>query len=143
MNTNYSENNHLVLRGKIVSDKSYSHEIYGEKFYVFNLEVIRLSSTVDIIPITISERLLTGLDLEIGKKVVVEGQFRSYNNYENERNRLILTVFAKEINEIEGEDDKEEVTNEVTLVGYVCKKPIYIWILIKLKYNIVIWSELY
>ncbi len=125
MNTNYSENNHLVLRGKIVSDKSYSHEIYGEKFYVFNLEVIRLSSTVDIIPITISERLLTGLDLEIGKKVVVEGQFRSYNNYENERNRLILTVFAKEINEVEGEDDKEEVTNEVTLVGYVCKKPIY------------------
>ena len=125
MNTNYSENNHLVLRGKIVSDKSYSHEIYGEKFYVFNLEVIRLSSTVDIIPITISERLLTGLDLDIGKKVVVEGQFRSYNNYENERNRLILTVFAKEINEIEGEDDKEEVTNEVILVGYVCKKPIY------------------
>ena len=125
MNTNYSENNHLVLRGKIVSDKSYSHEIYGEKFYVFNLEVIRLSSTVDIIPITISERLLTGLDLDIGKNVVVEGQFRSYNNYENERNRLILTVFAKEINEIEGEDDKEEVTNEVILVGYVCKKPIY------------------
>ena len=125
MNTNYSENNHLVLRGKIVSDKSYSHEISGEKFYVFNLEVIRLSSTVDIIPITISERLLTGLDLDIGKKVVVEGQFRSYNNYENERNRLILTVFAKEINEIEGEDDKEEVTNEVILVGYVCKKPIY------------------
>ena len=125
MNTNYSENNHLVLRGKIVSDKSYSHEIYGEKFYVFNLEVIRLSSTVDIIPITISERLLTGLDLEIGKKVVVEGQFRSYNNYENERNRLILTVFAKEISEVEGEDDKEEVTNEVILVGYVCKKPIY------------------
>ena len=125
MNTNYSENNHLVLRGKIVSDKSYSHEIYGEKFYVFNLEVIRLSSTVDIIPITISERLLTGLNLEIGKNVVVEGQFRSYNNYENERNRLILTVFAKEISEVEGEDDKEEVTNEVILVGYVCKKPIY------------------
>lgn len=125
MNTNYSENNHLVLRGKIVSEKSYSHEIYGEKFYVFNLEVIRLSSTVDIIPITISERLLTGLDLEIGKKVAVEGQFRSYNNYENERNRLILTVFAKEINEIEGEEEKDEVTNEVILVGYVCKKPIY------------------
>ncbi len=125
MNTNYSENNHLVLRGKIVSEKSYSHEIYGEKFYVFNLEVIRLSSTVDIIPITISERLLTGLNLEIGKKVVVEGQFRSYNNYENERNRLILTVFAKEIQEVEGEEEKDEVTNEVILVGYVCKKPIY------------------
>ena len=124
MNTNYLENNHLVLVGKIVSDKSYSHEIYGEKFYVFNLEVVRLSSTVDIIPITISERLLTGMDLKIGKKVSVEGQFRSYNNYENERNRLILTVFAKEIVEV-SEEEKDEVTNEVTLVGYVCKKPVY------------------
>ena len=126
MNTNYSENNHLVLLGKIVSDKSYSHEIYGEKFYVFNLEVVRLSATVDIIPITVSERLLTNMDLDIGKRVRVEGQFRSYNNYENERNRLILTVFAKEIIEVEeSEEDKEEVTNEVILVGYVCKKPIY------------------
>ena len=124
MNTNYLENNHLVLVGKIVSDKSYSHEIYGEKFYVFNLEVVRLSSTVDIIPITISERLLTGLELKIGKKVSVEGQFRSYNNYENERNRLILTVFAKEIVEV-SEEEKDEVTNEVILVGYVCKKPVY------------------
>ncbi len=126
MNTNYSENNHLILVGKIVSEKSYSHEIYGEKFYVFNLEVVRLSSTVDIIPITVSERLLTGLDLKVGKKVTVEGQFRSYNNYENEKNRLILTVFAKEINEIEDSpDEKDDITNEVTLIGYVCKKPIY------------------
>ena len=125
MNTNYLDNNHLVLVGKIVSDKSYSHEIYGEKFYVFNLEVVRLSSTVDIIPITISERLLAGMELKIGKKVSVEGQFRSYNNYENERNRLILTVFAKEIEELEDVEVKDEVTNEVTLVGYVCKKPVY------------------
>ena len=126
MNTNYSENNHLVLVGKVVSEKNYSHEIYGEKFYVFNLEVVRLSSTVDITPITVSERLLTDLDLEIGKKVKVEGQFRSYNNYENERNRLILTVFAKEIKEISDQDaEAEEVTNEVVLVGYICKKPIY------------------
>ena len=126
MNTNYSENNHLILVGKIVSEKSYSHEIYGEKFYVFNLEVVRLSSTVDIIPITISERLLTDLDIEIGKHVTIEGQFRSYNNYENERNRLVLTVFAKEIRETENADeDKKEITNEVVLVGYICKKPIY------------------
>ena len=126
MNTNYSENNHLILVGKIASEKSYSHEIYGEKFYVFNLEVVRLSSTVDIIPITVSERLLTNLSLEIGKKVYVEGQFRSYNNYENERNRLILTVFAKEVAEVEAqEEEKDEITNEVTLVGYICKKPIY------------------
>ena len=81
---NYSENNHLILVGKIISEKTYSHEIYGEKFYIFNLEVIRLSSTTDIIPITISERLLTELEVVVGKEVKVEGQFRSYNSYENE-----------------------------------------------------------
>ena len=124
MNTNYLENNHLQLVGKIVSDKSYSHEIYGEKFYNFDLEVVRLSNTVDIIPITISERLLTEVEIEIGKNVIIEGQFRSYNNYENERNRLVLTVFAKEI-KVVSEDDVIEVTNNVVLVGYVCKKPIY------------------
>lgn len=126
---NYSENNHLILVGKIVSEKTYSHEIYGEKFYIFNLEVVRLSSTTDIIPITISERLLTELQIEIGKEVRVEGQFRSYNSYENDRNRLILTVFAKEIEEVvkteDSDEPKDDVTNEVTLVGYVCKRPIY------------------
>ncbi len=129
MNTNYSENNHLVLVGKIVGEQKYSHEIYGEKFYSFDLEVVRLSSNTDIIPITVSERLLTNLDLSIGKNVEVEGQFRSYNNYDSKKNRLILTVFAKEIKEIEEtgeqEENKNEITNEVTLVGYVCKKPIY------------------
>lgn len=131
MVTNLSENNHLVLVGKVTSDKTYSHEIYGEKFYIFDLEVPRLSSAVDIIPITVSERLLTNLDLEIGKKITVEGQFRSYNSYQNERNKLILTVFAKDIIETvedeteESEERKDVVTNQVTLSGYVCKKPIY------------------
>jgi len=131
--TNLLENNHLVLVGKVTSDKTYSHEIYGEKFYIFDLEVPRLSSAVDIIPITVSERLLTDLNLEIGTKLSIEGQFRSYNSYQNERNKLILTVFAKDIVEIKDEpkiEDSEEekkdvVTNEVTLSGYVCKKPIY------------------
>ena len=125
MNTNYLENNHLILVGKVASEKRYSHEIYGEKFYIFNLEVVRLSSTVDIIPITVSERLLTAVNLELGTTLKVEGQFRSYNNYENERNRLILTVFAKEVVEVNMEEDKEEISNEVTLSGYICKKPIY------------------
>ena len=123
---NYSENNNLVLAGKVVSEKKYSHEIYGEKFYVFSLEVVRLSQATDIIPITISERLLTDVDISIGREIKVEGQFRSYNSYENERNRLILTVFAKEISEVEhSEEEKEEITNTVELVGYICKKPIY------------------
>lgn len=127
MITNYTENNYLVLIGNIVSDKTFSHEIYGESFYLFNLEVPRLSGNEDIIPITISERLIANFDLSIGKKVVVEGQFRSYNSYENERNRLVLTVFAKDIMEYneEPEEQKEKISNEVVLNGYICKKPIY------------------
>lgn len=123
MITNYTENNYLVLIGKIISDKTFSHEIYGESFYLFNLEVPRLSGNEDIIPITISERLIANFDLSIGKKVVVEGQFRSYNSYENEKNRLVLTVFAKDI--IEYNEQEQKVSNEVTLNGYICKKPIY------------------
>lgn len=127
MITNYTENNYLVLIGNIVSDKTFSHEIYGESFYLFNLEVPRLSGNDDIIPITISERLIANFDLSIGRKVVVEGQFRSYNSYENERNRLVLTVFAKDIMEYkeEPEEQKEKISNEVVLNGYICKKPIY------------------
>ena len=127
MITNNLDNNHLVLVGKVTSDKKFSHEVYGESFYVFNLEVPRLSEQSDIIPITISERLLTDIDLKIGTKLIVEGQFRSYNSYENEKNKLILTVFAKDIM-IKNEEDetaKYETSNEVTLIGYICKTPIY------------------
>ena len=124
MITNYTENNYLVLIGKIISDKTFSNEIYGESFYVFNLEVPRLSGNEDIIPITISERLIANFDLTIGRKVVIEGQFRSYNSYENEKNRLVLTVFAKDIIDYK-EEQEENVSNEVVLNGYVCKKPIY------------------
>ena len=128
MNTNYLENNHLVLVGKVTSDKKFSHEIYGESFYIFDLEVARLSGNSDIIPITISERLILEKELEIGDKVAIEGQIRSYNSYENEKNRLILTVFAKDIKYLSEEDEEnssEKVSNEVTLIGYICKKPIY------------------
>ena len=137
MNTNYAENNCATLIGKVASDKRLSHETFGEKFYLFDLEVMRLSDIADIIPITVSERLLTNFDLSIGNQIIVDGQFRSYNNYENEKNRLVLTVFAKDIQEydkvkeqeeIEEKDDetdeeettekKGEVTNEIVLIGY-------------------------
>ena len=126
MITNYTENNYIVLMGKIVSDKTFSHEIYGESFYLFNLEVPRLSGNADIIPITISERLIANFGLDMDKKVVIEGQFRSYNSYEKEKNRLVLTVFAKDIIEYNEENQEEKKSsNEVILNGYICKKPIY------------------
>ena len=133
LNTNYSENNHLILVGKITSERKFSHEIYGECFYIFNLEVPRLSDMSDVIPITVSERLIDDSKMQIGSKIMVKGQFRSYNSYENEKNKLILTVFAKDIifeedineDEIKLENSNSDVSNEVVLAGYICKKPIY------------------
>ena len=134
MDTNYLENNYLTLVGKVTGEKKFSHEIYGERFYVFNLEIPRLSGNSDIIPITVSERLIKEETLQEGKKLLVKGQFRSYNSYENEKNRLILTVFAKDLVELKESEEQEDenemvkkdtITNEVVLIGYICKKPIY------------------
>ena len=132
MDTNYLENNYLTLVGKVTGEKKFSHEIYGERFYIFNLSIPRLSGNSDIIPITVSERLIKEDTLQEGKKLLIKGQFRSYNSYENEKNRLILTVFAKDIMEVEENEEEENdivrkdiITNEVVLVGYICKKPIY------------------
>ena len=134
MDTNYLENNYLTLVGKVTGEKRFSHEIYGERFYVFDLSIERLSGNADIIPVTVSERLIKDEMLQEGKKLLVKGQFRSYNSYENSRNRLILTVFTKDIMEVEENEEVEEeneivkkdmITNEVVLIGYICKKPIY------------------
>ena len=133
LDTNFLENNYITLVGKVTGEKRLSHEIYGERFFIFDLEIPRLSGNSDIIPVTISERIITDEMLQVGKKLLVKGQFRSYNSYENEKNKLILTVFAKDVIELEENEENEEnemvkkdvVTNEVVLIGYICKKPIY------------------
>jgi len=137
LDTNYLENNYLTLVGKVTSEKQFSHEIYGERFFTFDLSIPRLSGNADIIPVTVSERLLTDDMMTMGTKLLIKGQFRSYNSYENEKNKLILTVFAKDIEKLEDETENSEssevnefvkkdmVTNEVVLIGYICKKPIY------------------
>lgn len=131
MDTSYLESNYLTLVGKVTGEKKFSHEIYGERFYIFTLAIPRLSGNADMIPVTVSERLITDEMLREGNKLLVKGQFRSYNSYENEKNKLILTVFAKDIVELEQEEEendfarKDMITNEVILIGYICKKPIY------------------
>ena len=142
MDTNYLENNYLTLVGRVTSEKQFSHEIYGERFYTFDLSIPRLSGNADIIPVTVSERLINDDMMKLETKLLIKGQFRSYNSYENEKNRLILTVFAKDIEELEDKQEaevdeegnplpvndfvkKDTITNEVVLIGYICKKPIY------------------
>lgn len=127
MMDNKMETNTVKLVGKIASERVFSHEMYGEGFYNVDLEVPRLSDSVDILPVTISERLIVNMDLTIGQYVIVEGQLRSYNRYIDNSNRLVLTIFVKDIVIPEGDELTEILRkpNEIYLDGYICKKPIY------------------
>lgn len=121
----YSENNFVKLGGIVASSLELSHELYGEKFYKFFMEIDRLSGVKDKIPVIISERLIDENDFSVGKLIVVEGQYRSYNQMlESGKSKLILTVFVKEI-VTEGIDEKVKTLNELTLIGCICKAPIY------------------
>lgn len=123
-NTKALENNVVNLIGEIVSEKRYSHEVYGEKFYIYDLSIARLSGENDLIPLTISERLMNLDELNIGTKVTVEGQFRSYNKHEENKNRLILSVFVRSI-DVLTEEDENKNDNSIKLDGFICKKPNY------------------
>lgn len=117
-----TESNRVVVVGKIHSPVVFAHEIYGEGFYNFTLAVPRLSEYVDLLPVTISERLIDTAQLEVGTEVVIQGQLRSYNKYLEGKNRLILTIFAKDISR-KNEDIKNP--NQIYLDGYICKVPAY------------------
>ncbi|SHJ84527.1 single-stranded DNA-binding protein [Tepidibacter formicigenes] len=120
---NIKEDTNVVnLLGEVVGGLEVSHEIFGEKFYTAKIKIKRLSESEDILPITISERLLGDFKLDIGKKISILGQLRSYNKSINGRNKLILTVFVREI--LEFEEEKKD-PNNIFLDGYICKKPIY------------------
>ncbi|ADQ40947.1 single-strand binding protein/Primosomal replication protein n [Caldicellulosiruptor acetigenus I77R1B] len=124
MSQNPLENNRVYLCGKVVTPLNFSHESFGEKFFTFKLEVPRLSQQKDILIVTVSNRLLINVNLEEGSLAEVLGQFRSYNNPSNVGNRLILTVFARDIKNVESIDPSKNI-NEIFLNGYVCKKPQY------------------
>ena len=115
-------NNKIYLEGEMVSDLLFSHEMYGEEFYTFNLEVQRLSDAKDILSITISDRLIGGMLLHIGDQLTIEGQLRSYNKFLDGSNRLILTVFARNI---EPCIEKSKNPNQIYLDGFICKQPVY------------------
>lgn len=124
---NINVNNEVQLTGHICTELTFSHEIYSESFYSFVLKVPRLSDICDYINITVSERLIRNMDLNLGSCVTVNGQFRSYNNYSDTGNRLILTVFARDII-FEDESEKSFTSNNpnyIYLNGFLCKKPVY------------------
>lgn len=125
---NINEQNNIAhVIGRIATEPLKSHEIEGENFYELILEVKRLSETYDYIPVTISERLLNSRGLALGDMIAVEGEFRSYNKLEDDKSKLILHVFARELyteNEFDQVEDLTD-TNSVVITGYVCKNPVF------------------
>lgn len=121
MNNNLNEkNNKVYICGTVESDAVFSHEVFGEGFYELFVKVNRLSGQADLLPVTISERLL-GQGLKRGDELCALGQFRSYNKLENGKSRLMLTVFVREI--LESHPAKNP--NSIVLSGYICKPPVY------------------
>lgn len=118
------ENNQVTIMGEVASEFTFSHEVFGEGFYIVEVLVRRLSNSDDRIPLMISERLIDVTQDYRGEYIMVSGQFRSYNKHEEHKNHLVLSVFVREVAFVEEEMDGAK-TNNIMLDGYICKKPIY------------------
>lgn len=118
------ENNRVSIIGEIVSDFRFSHEVFGEGFYIVDVSVNRLSDMTDIIPLMVSERLVDVKQSYIGQLVEASGQFRSYNKHDGIRNKLVLSIFVRDW-QLEEESQESAKTNQIFLDGFICKSPIY------------------
>ena len=118
------ENNQVTIMGEVISGFTFSHEVFGEGFYMVDVDVKRLSNPRDRIPVMVSERLIDLRQHYEGEYLMICGQFRSYNRHEEQKNRLVLSVFAREVTFIEEEPDGAR-TNNILLDGYICKLPVY------------------
>lgn len=121
MNHELLENNKVYLQGKVMDQPVYSHEVLNEGFYNLNISISRLSGQSDIIPVTISERLLKSSSINVGDTIALRGQFRSYNKIEDGKSKLVLTVFVRELCDV----DESINPNIIEIYGYICKLPIY------------------
>ena len=121
MNYEQMNNNKLQLTGTITQEPVYSHEVFGEGFYETMITVPRLSDQTDTIPLTISDRLISQNGIEVGDKVSIVGQFRSYNKLDGEKSRLLLTAFVREV----VDESEIENPNQIDICGYICKQPVY------------------
>lgn len=119
------ENNRVSIIGEVVSDFEYSHEVFGEGFYLVDVSVSRLSASADIIPLMVSERLIDVTKDYKGMIIEAVGQFRSYNRHEGVKNRLVLSIFVRELQFLEEEVKEQSKTNQIFLDGYICKEPVY------------------
>ena len=110
--------NRIELRGAMAELPRFSHESRGERFWIFPLEVSRLSGAVDRINVIVRESQLAQLEITAASKLYVSGEVRSFNNKSGEGSRLVITVFARELRFEDGDD-----MNAVHLYGTLCKQP--------------------
>ena len=118
------ENNQVSIMGKIASGFTFSHQVFGEGFYLVDILVKRLSDSEDRIPLMVSERLIDVKQDYRGKFIEASGQFRSYNRHEENHNRLVLSMFVRDIR-VDDEPGECEKPNHIFLDGYICKVPVY------------------
>ncbi len=121
MNHDLLDNNKVFLQGRVASEPVFSHDVYDEEFFNMELAIPRLSGQEDIIPVTISNKLLAGKQIKLGDMVAIKGQFRSYNKLEDDKSKLVLTVFVRELCDF----DPNCNPNVIEIFGYICKSPIY------------------
>ncbi len=121
---NVIDNNKVSVIGEIVSEFRFSHEVFGEGFYIVDVSVNRLSDSSDVIPMMVSERLVNVKENLMGQLVEVAGQFRSYNRHDGSKNRLVLSIFVREW-QIVAENPLSGKTNQIFLDGFICKAPVY------------------
>ena len=125
-NGNKWESNHVKLQGEVVSGFTFAYDVFGEKFYSFDLSVSRLSGFNDTIPVVVSERLMDVNEDWIGQFIKIDGQFRSYNAHgEDGKSRLLLNAFAREVELADEQATSDSDLNKIYLNGYVCKEPVY------------------
>ena len=117
-------NNRVKIAGVVKSPFRFNHEVYGERFYIFSVESLRLSGTADEIKVMVSERLVDVSRDMTGAEVSLSGQFRSCNQHGGGKMKLLLYVFVFDI-EFPGEIECQGDVNEIILNGYLCKKPNY------------------
>ncbi|HIU21583.1 MAG TPA: single-stranded DNA-binding protein [Candidatus Limadaptatus stercorigallinarum] len=114
------QNNRAYVAGTVITVPEFSHEVLGEKFYDVTLSVRRLSDRHDEIPVTVSDRLMQDMPLAPGDTVGVSGQLRSYNKQTEGRSKLVLRIFAREL-----DDGESDTPNRIELEGFICKPPVY------------------
>ena len=110
--------NQLMLTGVVTEEPQFDHEVFGEAFFHTILSVPRLSGAYDLLPLTVSERLMAE-GFRQGETASISGQLRSYNKVMGGQGRLLLTAFAQRLRPV----DEEENPNTVFLTGALCKPP--------------------